>query len=130
MKRFSSIEDVSANIPEGMKIVATSNIVNRSVNNTAIINYSSYLNEDYFISDNAGMMCLNFLNRAGVKKVYLAGFDGFKTRSLENYYDDSLYVQVEDEQLVQMNKAISEKLSQMSHQIEIIFLTESIYELQ
>ena len=130
MKRFSSIEDVSANIPEGMKIVATSNIVNQSDNNTAIINYSSYLNEDYFISDNAGMMCLNFLNRAGVKKVYLAGFDGFKTRSLENYYDDSLYVQVEDEQLVEMNKAISEKLSQMSRQIEIIFLTKSIYEFQ
>ena len=115
---------------EGMKIVATSNIVNQSDNNTAIINYSSYLNEDYFISDNAGMMCLNFLNRTGVKKVYLAGFDGFKTRSLENYYDDSLYVQVEDEQLVEMNKAISEKLSQMSRQIEIIFLTKSIYEFQ
>lgn len=130
MKRFRSIEDISTGIPIGMKIVVTSNIANQSDNNATVINYSSYLNEDYCISDNAGMMCLNFLNRVGVKKVYLAGFDGFKTRSLENYYDNSLYVQVEDEQLVQMNRAISEKLSQMSRQIEIIFLTESIYKLQ
>ena len=58
-------------------LITTSNITNSKEYSSLIVNYSDLLIDNPIISDNAGLMLLNLLNRLSVKNVYFAGFDGF-----------------------------------------------------
>lgn len=128
MKRFSGVKDILDADVLKTELIITSNILQSSKRGLYVINYSSYLNENRIISDNAGMMCINFFNQVGAEFLYLAGFDGFQIESNKNYYNSSLFMQVESERLIQMNDAITEKIKQMRRQINIVFLTESLYD--
>ena len=92
------------------------------------INYTSYLNEDNRITDNAGMLCLNMLNKVGVKNIYLVGFDGFSKNQEENYFRNDLRVKVETERLIGMNRAIRERIIQLRDTMQVNFLTPSEYQ--
>lgn len=124
MKRFKNVQSLSRY--DNIKIVVTSNIVT-SEKNISVINYSSYLNEEDCISDNAGLMCINFFKKIGVTEILLAGFDGFSNNIEENYYEPTMYLNVEEEKLRLMNKAIAQKLKQLDNQINFKFLTKSVY---
>ncbi len=128
MKRFKSMEELGKEISGKINIIVTSNISTVSAKNKYIINYSSYLNEEQCISDNAGLMCINLLKKVGVKQIWLAGFDGFSSNLQENYYESSMYMDVEAERLLEMNIATMQKLTQLSTQIEIGYLTDSVYQ--
>lgn len=93
-----------------------------------VVNYSSYLNEDAYIVDNAGLMCINLLKKLNVNSLLLAGFDGFSGNVKENYYEKSLYLDVEEERLNNMNTAIAKRFAQLTKQMDIKFITESSYE--
>lgn len=75
----------------------------------------------------AGLMCINFLKKIGVREVVLAGFDGFSQNENENFYDNSMAMSVESERLMRMNTATSKKLKQLKSQIDVSFLTDSVY---
>lgn len=128
LKRFSSLKDVLSSGKSKIVPIITSNITQDVQDGFAVINYASYLNENRCILDNAGMMCINFFNQVGAKSLYLAGFDGFQVENNRNYYDQSLYVQVEAERLLEMNAAITEKIKQLRRQMIIEFLTPSLYD--
>ena len=127
MKRFRSMEELGKAASNKTNIIVTSNISTTSAENRYIIDYSSYLNEEQCISDNAGLMCINLLKKAGVKQIWLAGFDGFSPNLQENYYESSMYMDVETERLLNMNIATARKLTQLSTQMEIKYLTDSVY---
>ena len=130
MKRFQNLDALTGDTL-GIKTVAvTSNIVSENQEGVLVLNYSDYLNDDIVIRDNAGMMCLNLLEKLHVSSVYLAGFDGFSVNSTENYYSDRLVVKVEADHLLQMNAAISRKLGQLNRTMKIEFLTESAYHVE
>lgn len=124
MKRFKNVQALSKY--DNLKIIVTSNIIT-SEKNISVINYSSYLNEEDCISDNAGLMCINFLKKIGVTEILLAGFDGFSNNIEENYYEPNMYLNIEEEKLRLMNKAIAQKLNQLDNQINFKFLTKSVY---
>ena len=128
MKRFRSIEELGKEASGRINIIATSNISTIPQENRYIIDYSSYLNEEQCISDNAGLMCINLLKKVGVKQILLAGFDGFSPNLQENYYESSMYMDVEAERLMKMNIATARKLEQLSTQMEIRYLTDSVYQ--
>lgn len=107
----------------------TSNLVeNVQFEDIDMINYSDYLNEDSVISDNAGLMLINFLSKVGVKDIHLAGFDGFSRNSLDNYFDSAYTNSAEYETLIYKTEAISRRLKTLANTMEIGFLTESRYE--
>lgn len=124
MKRFKDVKEVAGSIET---VVATSNVLSVPQQNVAIADYLSYTNEDPLIADNAGLMCVNFMRAIGVRTLYLAGFDGFSANQVENYYDTSLYMKVESERLIATNKAVSAKFGQLKSQMDITFLTETVY---
>ncbi len=128
MKRFESIDELVKHTFSGIRVIVTSNIMTGEVGNLSIVDYSSYLNEEQCISDNAGLMCINLLKKIGIKKALLAGFDGFSLNLQDNYYKVSMYMEVEAENLLAMNTAITKKLAQISMQMDIRFLTDSIYQ--
>ena len=93
-----------------------------------MIDYMSYSNEELSIIDNAGLMCINFLKKTGADSVMLAGFDGFSSNRSQNYYDQTLLVDVDLERLRQMNAAAAKKIAQLKRQMKIEFLTDTFYE--
>lgn len=68
-KRLSELDVEALN-----QIIVTSNLSNEIAGNL-VFNYSTLLGEGD-ASDNAGAMLIRILNKIGVKKLFIAGFDG------------------------------------------------------
>ena len=89
-----------------------------------ILNYESLLYPDSECSDNSLLLLLNALVKIGVKKVCLAGFDGFSANK-ENYYDRTYEFLANRSS--EHNQTISNALSKMNELIEIDFITKTEY---
>lgn len=126
LKRFKNVDYMMTHA-NGVPVIATSNLTTEDRSNLFIVNFSGYLNDEQCISDNAGLMAMNLLKKVGVKELLLAGFDGFSIQSSDNYADKTMYMDVEAERLLKMNKATTEKLKQLKLQMNIDFLTTSVY---
>lgn len=107
-------------------IIATSNVKLNETLDVKNIDYSSLLS-DMPESDNAGVMILSLLEKIGIKKVFLAGFDGYHYNS-EDYVDyvSKSYLQKDTDD---HNKQISYKLQQISQSMQLEFLTPTIYQI-
>ena len=128
MKRFRNVKELVEGAVD-RKVIVTSNIaVETDYENLMIADFSSYLNEDAAISDNAGIMCINFLKKCGADEVLLAGFDGFSLDWRENYYESSMAFDIESNRIYEMNHALGQKFSQLQRQMKLGFLQESIYQ--
>lgn len=128
MKRFSNLEFLISQTNDFKKIIMTSNIPAAKSENVLRINYSSYTNNKPAISDNAGLMCIEFFIKAGASDIMLAGFDGFLPNFRENYFDDSMVLSVDEERLQEMNEAMKEKISQLQKRIKLGFFRTSLYQ--
>lgn len=85
------------------KIIMTSNLPR--INTDCIyVDYDKLLNCSYDEVDNAGLMLLRLLEKVGVGKIYIAGFDGFEVIANNNYYRKELINSVSPE-------AVEEKTS-------------------
>jgi 4-hydroxy 2-oxovalerate aldolase len=124
LKRFKDINDVTKQQLKG-QIICTSNIT--ISDDVTIVNYSGYLNEDEIIADNAGLMLINLLRKIGVKKVALAGFDGFNYLSTKNYYDDRMISSIQYEKQERINRAISTYFDKLKKLMDVKFVTPSLY---
>lgn len=125
MKRFVNVKDILGN--NDAKAVVTSNIKNVG-DGFWVVNYSSYLNEENSIIDNAGIMCINLLKKVGAKDFLLAGFDGFSENVSDNFFEESLQLDVQGERLARMNLAMADKIAQLRRQIKIEFIARSTYD--
>ena len=125
MKRFRNAKDLP--VSNGVKAVVTSNIKDPG-EGFWMVNYSSYLNEENSIIDNAGIMCINLLKKIGAEDFLLAGFDGFSENIKDNFFEESLYLDVEEERLARMNMAMANKILQLRKQVNITFLASSSYD--
>ena len=130
MKRFANISDLGKLKIEGLDIVVTSNITVDTSMGYNIVNYSSYINDELVIADNAGLMCINLMLKLRIKKIIMAGFDGFSTNKTDNFYDNSYNLDVEQERLLAITEAMGKKIKQISSQIPIEFLTKSAYDIK
>ncbi|MBR5529141.1 MAG: aldolase catalytic domain-containing protein [Oscillospiraceae bacterium] len=124
IKRFTNMKEVADKVET---VVITSNISHEDTAHVAVVDYLSYTNEDSLITDNAGLMCINLMRTVGVKNLYLAGFDGFSVNQTDNYFNASMYMKVENERLLAVNEAVSNKLEQLKAQMDITFLTKTVY---
>ncbi|WP_176545108.1 aldolase catalytic domain-containing protein [Bacillus sp. AFS041924] len=127
IKRFNSMLDSIKALKESTSIITTSNIPNLLDSDTLVVNYSDLLVDKITISDNAGLMLLNLLNRLSVNTVYLAGFDGFTLDKLTNYFSTELIYNIEMEELVKKNADIKKQLALLEKTMKINFLTSTIY---
>ena len=126
-KRFDRISDVISEESKKVALITTSNITNSKEYSALIVNYSDLLIDNPIISDNAGLMLLNLLNRLSLERVYFAGFDGFSINKTSNYFSSEMNNNVEIEELVKKNEAISNYLSLMEKNMNIHFITSTVY---
>lgn len=124
LKRFKNLDEVLYKMKD--KFVCTSNV--STDKDLCVLNYSGYLNENDAISDNAGLMLINILKKAGVTDFALAGYDGFDSAGVKNYYDDKLLGGIEYEKQTAINSAIVEYFRKAKESLRIEFVTPTTYE--
>ena len=125
---FWVVYDIFRRLDEGCGIIATSNISSIDRPFDYVFSYETLRDEDHVIEDNALIMALKALCGCGVKKVTLAGFDGFSAQNADNYFDEYMQNSADFGRLQQVNEAVREKLKAMSGDIRAEFLTPSLYE--
>ena len=107
------------------KSIVTSNIP--AVNVYLQVRYKDLLNQTEAVKDNAGLMLIKFLADQNVKKVLLAGMDGYSTNLEENYADQKMYLFTEKELIGKRNTGMSKVLKEYKKEIDIEFLTTPKY---
>lgn len=119
-KLFS--EEIKDN--KDVPIIYTSNIQS-DIQNGYMLNYSDYICSDPIIESNAGMMLLNILVKLKARELVLVGFDGF---GFQRHADDMPSDPMSNAEWDSLNRSITNHIKQISQQINVTFLTESVYQ--
>ena len=121
-------DKISNNI-EHKKCILSSNIKG-NIENVIRVNYASLICEDSKLSDNSTMMLLNLLEKCGVKKIMIAGFDGLKPNE-DNYVNSDFINSEHGMQFEESNRIIRKMfenyLERTSKNLEVVLVTPSIY---
>lgn len=107
------------------KCIVTSNISSENV--YMQINYESLLNSYESVRDNAGMMLIKFLIQSDVKKIYLAGLDGYSVDPTENFADETMRFYTQKDVFEAMNEGMNNALKEFGKKIDVEFVTEPKY---
>lgn len=126
MKRFDLLKDKAGIKLENIKKIVTSNIKVDDLD-CIRLNYLNLINESYIINDNATLMFLNLIKTFNIKKVYLAGFDGYSYNNQKNYAEKEMIIVNSNETLENLNKEICDYLKEITKLIDIQFITPSRY---
>ena len=111
-----------------IKIIATSNVTPINEPFDYVVGYDKLITETDEIWDNALVIFLNLLKTIGVGLISLAGFDGFREEAEANYIDKSFDLCKDFEYLSALNRLLTNKLKEYRKDMDIEFLTRSIYE--
>jgi 4-hydroxy 2-oxovalerate aldolase len=112
-------------VVKNIQLIHTSNIQTND-KNSFMVNYSSLLSEEDIIMDNSSLLILNLLVKLKPTKVYLAGLDGYSFEK-NNYYAERLNLLQDKENILAQNKAMKNKIADLSKKMKIEFLTPSMY---
>ena len=107
------------------KCIVTSNIPADNV--YLQTKYRDLLCDIEAVKDNAGLMAIKFFAQMGVKKIYLAGFDGYSHDEKENYGESTMAFVTRTAVLDAMNQGMTEMLKKYSALVELNFLTKPHY---
>lgn len=96
------------------------------------VNYHSVIEEGIRYFDNSTLMLLNLLFRAGAKRVFLAGFDGFDEKRADNYidveFDNTRYKNSFPALNAEIGKGLAKIFARVQDKMKIRFLTDSLYQ--
>lgn len=116
LRRYHEIPHSERNV-----CITTSNI--SSKDSFLQLKYHDLLNDDEIVKDNAGLMAIKLFMNHGVKKIVLAGFDGYSYDLSENNADNRKTHIYKKAIIDATNYGMSSVLKEFSKEIEIIFLT-------
>jgi 4-hydroxy 2-oxovalerate aldolase len=120
LRRFRDIEKKKWN-----RCIATSNIPSWDV--YLRVDYKELINNHPIVRDNAGMMFICFLIKLGIKKVFIAGMDGYSVEPDRNFINDHMSFFAQKGTFEAMNEGMVNVLRQYMEKIEIEFVTEPRY---
>ncbi len=120
LRRYRNLEEKSVG-----KCIVTSNIFSDKA--YLRTSYSNLIDEEEYVSDNAGMMAIRFMILCGVKDVFLAGFDGYSHDIEENYIDGNMMISFSGSMADARNRGMQNVLSRLSNSINLKFLTTPRY---
>ncbi len=107
------------------KSIVTSNIP--AIDVYLQVRYRDLLNSREAVEDNAGLMLIRFLITRGIKKVYIAGMDGYSPNPDENYADQKMNFYTEKELAEKKNAGMIAVLKEYQKEIEVEMLTTPKY---
>lgn len=116
-------------IAKGLQILVCSNVSKGGRGNVKILNYANWIEVDERTHDSSSVIALNLLKACNVKKVFLAGFDGFVENINENYFDPNMRHPVNAEQAERRNQYYKALIARTRKEgVVIEFITPSKYE--
>lgn len=122
-------EIYSQAVSEGKKVIVPSNVSKGGRGTVKILDYKNWIEVDERTHDSSAVIALKLLQACGVKKILLAGFDGFSVNINENYYDENLRHPVNAEQADRRNSYYKGLIHRIkNNKINIQFITPSKYE--
>lgn len=128
-KRYAFLADyLGENEKINARFIATSNVHIVDLKPDYTLNYESLLIPELEKNDNALILLLSFLLKAGVKYVYLAGFDGYKQNE-NNYFKKGYEVGIDNVENAYRNETISNALKYFSDKIKLCFITPTLYKI-
>lgn len=114
--------------------IVTSNVKTEPDSGEEIIAFSSVIKRGWEHYDNAVICVLRLLERLGVRRVAIAGFDGFKSQYNESYADPFLPTLNPSNQWEELNEEIKEIFADFRRTAvsctEIDFVTPSLFEVK
>jgi len=124
LKRYEEMVRYNRNISP-VKVIVTSNIKD-PVQADFQFNYSYLCSTNGKFIDNAAIMLLKLLTAMKPHSIAFAGMDGFSLTS-GNYFKNT-FQNIQDKQtMYELNKTVSSAISYYAGNMNIIFLTPSIY---
>lgn len=127
-KRYERDQEVRFSLKgKRADLIITSNIPAVEGDYEFRINYSDYLNDRPLVNDNATLMLLALLIKLEIPRVDIAGFDGFSLNTGAHYIDRDLENKLDADLILELNRQISEVVKEYSKQIELNFITDSLY---
>lgn len=110
-----------------LKTIATSNVTKTKGSFNYVLNYSSLIDSETEIPDNSLIMLLRAFNRIGVRKVGLAGFDGYSESEM-NYFSTNMEYSFAKEKAQYLNNYTRNYLDSVKNDLDVTFVTKSKYE--
>lgn len=107
------------------KSIVTSNIPALDV--YLQVRYKDLINSAEAVSDNAGLMLSKLLVQLGVKKIYIAGMDGYSVNPDENYADKKMNFYTEKDLAEKKNAGMITILKEINKETDIEFVTTPRY---
>lgn len=128
--RYHYAEEVYPEQFRNTEKILLSNIKTKPGDREVIVNFNRVIRRGWEHFDNAVINALRLLDKLHVKKVALAGFDGFKHKYNESYADASLPTLNPDNQWDALNEEIDDMFQNFkeSSKLQVEFLTESIFD--
>jgi 4-hydroxy 2-oxovalerate aldolase len=125
-RRIENAKDNVSSFGELSKII-TSN-VQYDDDNSLKINYNDYIKQGWFHFDNATIMVLRLLIKAGVENIAFAGFDGYEFNK-ENYSQSTMELKRDIETIKVINSDAKEMLNDIKQHstAKLTFITDSLY---
>jgi len=120
-KRLTNISESSS-----CRMITTSNLP--KTDGAIRVDYELLSKNGSDEQDNSGMMLLRLLKKVGARRVFLAGFDGFSGDPQRNYYSPRMINSVERGAIDAKNASIKLQISELRKEIELVFITPSIYD--
>lgn len=108
------------------KCIVTSNLLEMCQNQEMVVNYADLSFDEKEPIDNSVIMLLKLLKKLEISHVTLAGFDGYRTGNESDYVD--AYMRSQHTKGREENEKIKRCMKQLAGQIEIQYLTKSLYQ--
>ena len=106
--------------------ILTSNISVENQKNRLIFDYRQSLPNKYKKSDSALLILLTILEKANVKRIYLAGFDGFTQKSNKNFYSSNVTFVLDSNFIAELNETLRKNIELFRENIEIKSIVPSM----
>ncbi|WP_157843139.1 aldolase catalytic domain-containing protein [Bacillus sp. FJAT-42315] len=125
-KRFDLLAQNETVNSRNMNVILTSNIYNNSAKHI-IVNYMDLLNNTSAVKDNSTLMLLKLLNKLNVKKVFLAGLDGYSYDHTQNYVNKDMMLSTSNQVIEHLNIGIASVLEELKNEMDLTFITPTKY---
>lgn len=126
-KRYSQFFNKIYRSDHPIKVICTSNVSEANKRIDYRFNFGSLVMEDTLIRDNPVLMLLKILIKMNVPKAYIAGFDGYSSDDTRNYPKEYIQFLFCDDNVVLRNEAVKKTLGKIMENIDVEFLTPSLY---
>lgn len=126
-KRYVQLATEISQKKHEFRVIATSNVTKTNGKFDYTLKYASLIEEDQEVIDNSFIMLLQVMVRTGVKKVFLAGFDGYTGKNSRNYINAHMEYNFNEEQTEKLNEHVRHVLKQINPRLATEFITDSQY---